>query len=264
MNLKANILSILKSATEPMDRVAIGKLCLAGTDKQIADQLYLLKKAREIIGKKESGAPFMYRLPTEADMPPSITPAEVLRARMEAEVDEIDLERIEEATEIIRMVEEIADEPKKLPPREVIERMIASKQSNVSDEALERMAENARELGLDYCEEYEAAKPSKVGLPSDEPVENGKQYIDVWPGPTLAERMLAANEMKSQPENEVSETVEDETEEPIEQEEPSFRVGVYNDGTMVLEKPHGALFELDKAQFAVLAEFARTVGWLPA
>jgi len=194
-----------------MDRKAIAKLCLAGSDKQIADQLYLLKKAREIIGKKESGSHFMYRLPTESDMPPSITPAEVLRARSEAEVDEIDIERIEEATEIIRMVEEISDAPKKLPPREDIERMIAEK-----------------------------------------PINGNTQ---------------------EQPESDVSETVADKTElvvenseesieEPISEEVSRFRVGVYSDETMVLERPDEELFEIDKAEFAVMVAFARTVGWL--
>jgi len=342
--LKHDIIEALKASAEPLDRTAISSLCLSGTNEQIADQLYLMKKAGTIIGEKQRGGTFLYRMPTESEGDvlrravagmvavgdkTDATKA-VLSMRSEAEVDEIDLERIEEATAIVRMVEEVSDEPKKLPPRDVIERMIAE-------------------------------RPGDVEVPSDdileEPAENGKRHMDVWPGPTLAERMAdpkgtiyvaeavaqpesaertgkdateaidqildaldhepsmlsvdivdsctahgavvkamiselektgvlvservagyvkyrkasAAERhsnggiayMQDQPESDVSETVEDETEEPIKQEVPPFRVGVYSDETMVLEKPDEDLYEIDKAEFAVLVAFARTVGWLP-
>lgn len=176
MSLKNDIIAALTAATEPLDRTAISSLCLSGTNEQIADQLYLLKKAKTIIGEKQRGGSFLYRMPNadEGDVlrravdsmidvgDKTDANSAVLSMRGEAEVDEIDLARIEEAAEIIRMVEEISDEPKKLPPRDVIERMIAE-------------------------------KPGDVEVPSDDvleaPAENVKQYINVWPGPTLAERM---------------------------------------------------------------------------
>jgi len=235
LSLKNDIIDALKASAEPLDRTTISSLCLSGTDKQIADQLHLLKKAGTIIGEKQRGGTFLYRMPTESE-------GDVLRRavsgmvavgdktdangvalsmRSEAEVDYIEPERIDAA-------------------------------------ALHRV----------FIEDHfpDAGKMIAVEVPSDDvleaPAEDVKRYINVWPGPTLAELLVAANEMKSQLESAVSETVEDETEEPIKQESPPFRVGVYSDGTMVLEKSGGGLFELDKAQFAVLAEFARTVGWL--
>lgn len=81
--------------------------------------------------------------------------------------------------------------------------------------------------------------------------------ISKWNPPRdVSERMLAA----------VSETVEEATAEPIKHVGTPFRVGVYSDGSMVLERSNDVtgneFFGIDKTEFAVLVAFARTVGWL--
>lgn len=239
-------------------------LChLAGSENQFRLALRRMRLDGDIVGEllprggSKGGVARMYRLrkggePIDAgddagmQAAPLVMPLEALRARSEEEVDEIELERIEAAA--MMSVRE-AKKQTQIP-------------SDVSVEALERLA---REHEYD---EREAARPS-----------NGSAYMQGQPENTVSESVEEENYVKPttytekvpivtprEYEDAMKRNEKEAIAEPIKLELPPFRVGVFNDGKMMLMRDvvgnASVAFAISKEELAELVAFARTVGWL--